>query len=254
MHSKRVFHNFPSKCPEPKCQFQKIQSRGPLQIHPNSSQNSETLSDAPNHHSWSISYAFSSPNPDFQNLIFVRSGHSQPIPKSFTLAGTLPKPYFFQKNSRRPGVSNCQNLWTRLGTHLNLSLKAHSVVVLVYERTSRETKLKHSSGIQSCTELQRGNIFRSFVLQNKELGLYFLRCIDTSYVPGVHNKLELASQWPNLVFFATATVQATLSWSTFICIYAYTPRWCISSRDLRWLFYTIVLIKNRQQLRICIIN
>ena len=132
MHSKRVFHNFPSKSPEPKCNFQKIQSRGSLQIHPNSSQNSETLSDAPTHHSWSISYAFSSPNPDFQNLIFVRSGHSQPIPKSFTLAGTLPKPYFFQKNSRRSGVSNCQNLWTRLGTHLNLSLKAHSVVVCIY--------------------------------------------------------------------------------------------------------------------------
>ena len=28
-------------------------------------------------------------------------------------------------------------------------------------------------------ELQRENSFRSFVLQNKELGLYFLRCIDT---------------------------------------------------------------------------
>ena len=39
---------------------------------------------------------------------------------------------FSKKNSRRSGVSNCQNLWTRLGTHLNLSLKAHSVVVLVY--------------------------------------------------------------------------------------------------------------------------
>ena len=72
------------------------------------------------------------PNPDFENLIFVRSGNSQPISKSFTLAGTLPKPYFFQKNSRRPGVSNCQNLWTRFWTHLNLSLKAHSIVVLVY--------------------------------------------------------------------------------------------------------------------------
>ena len=59
MHSKRVFHNFPSKSPEPKCKFQKIQSRGSFQTHPNSSQNSETLSDAPNHHSWSISYAFS---------------------------------------------------------------------------------------------------------------------------------------------------------------------------------------------------
>ena len=132
MHSKRVFHNFPSKCPEPKCQFQKIQSRGSLQIHPNSSQNSETLSDAPNHHSWSISYAFSRPNLDFENLIFGGSPLSQPIPKSFKLAGPLPKPYFFQKNSRLPGVSNCQNLWTRLGTHLNLSLKAHSVVVCIY--------------------------------------------------------------------------------------------------------------------------
>ena len=59
MHSKRVFHNFPSKFPEPRCKFQKFQSRGPLQIHPNSSQNNETLSDASTHHSWSISYAFS---------------------------------------------------------------------------------------------------------------------------------------------------------------------------------------------------
>ena len=128
----RVFHNFPSKSSEPKCKFQKIQSRGSFQTHPNSSQNSETLSDASTHHSWSISYAFSSRNPDFQNLIFARSGNSQPISKSFTLAGPLPKPYFFQKNSRRSGVSNCQNLWTRFWTHLNLSLKAHSIVVCIW--------------------------------------------------------------------------------------------------------------------------
>ena len=114
MHSKRVFHNFPSKSPEPKCNFQKIQSRGSLQIHPNSSQNSETLSDAPNHHSWSISYAFSRRNPDFENLIFARSGNSQPIPNFFKPSTTLRKPKFSKHNYRRPGVSNCQNLRFRL--------------------------------------------------------------------------------------------------------------------------------------------
>jgi len=66
--------------------------------------------------------------------------------------------------------------------------------IIRYECVSREKWWFFPISTVSCTELQRRNIFRLFLLQNKELALYFLRCIGTCYHRGLCNELGFASK------------------------------------------------------------
>ena len=95
-----------------------------FQTHRNCSQNSQTLLDAPYHHSWSISHAFTSRNPVFENLRLSRfpgSGCTQPIPKFFKPSRPLIKFKSWLKLSTA-GSFQLPERSISTGTHLQSAL------------------------------------------------------------------------------------------------------------------------------------
>ena len=85
--------------------------------------------------------------------------------------------------------------------HPYFKLKSRKNNIRVHEWKSRRKWWYLSIFTQSCTDVQRESIFRWFLLQNRDLTLYFFSCIDTYYVRIRQNEIELVSKCLNSMNF-----------------------------------------------------